>query len=267
MSADPGPDFGTIDDYVTRLFAPPDPALEAALLEARAEGLPEIEVSAIEGKLLGLLIAITGARRVLEIGTLGGYSAIWMARALPPDGTLLSLEIDPAHAAVAVRSIQRAGLADRVEVRVGPALELLAALPTPSRSAATDVPGRYHAAAARLLASARGVDAGRGAMPAPDPATGPGPRAEPFDVVFIDADKVSYPAYLGEALRLVRPGGLILADNVIRNGRVVDPTRDEDRAVALFNELVGSDPRLDAVVVPMLRGAVDGLAIVRVLPA
>jgi caffeoyl-CoA O-methyltransferase len=214
-----------IDAYVEERFACDDPALQAARADARDAGLPDISVSPVEGRLLQVLVGLAGARRILEIGTLGGYSAIWMARALPAGGRLVSLEINPHHAAVASRSIARAGLADRVEVRVGRALDLLAAM------------------------------------------TAPGAAETPFDAAFIDADKTAYPEYLDACLRLVRPGGLILADNVIRGGTVIEPEADDARAIARFNDRIATDPRLAGVIVPVMRERVDGLAIVRVLAA
>jgi caffeoyl-CoA O-methyltransferase len=210
-----------IDAYIEGLFAPPEPALAAALADAREAGLPGVEVSPNEGKLLQVLVALVGARRVLEIGTLGGYSAIWMARALPVDGLLVTLELDPAHAAVARRSIARAGLADRVEVRVGRALHLLAAMVAAKEQA--------------------------------------------FDAVFIDADKDAYPEYLAAVRGLVHPGGLILADNVLRGRTALEPRGPEAQGIARFNELVAADPRLSGTIVPLVREVVDGLAIVRVL--
>lgn len=209
-----------IDAYVEGLFAPRDPALEAALEDSRGAGLPEIHISPSEGVLLGLLAQIAGARRVLEIGTLGGYSAIHLARALPEDGALLSLEIDERHAEVARKNVERAGLAERVEIRVGDAKEILAGL----------------------------VERGEG----------------PFDVVFIDADKEGYQEYLEWALRLSRPGTLILGDNAIRGGSVLDPGDDSSRAIREFNERLAADRRLSAVVLPLLRERIDGLAIARV---
>jgi predicted O-methyltransferase YrrM len=179
-------------------------------------------VSPALGKLLALLVQISGARRILEIGTLAGYSAVWLGRALPTDGKLISLEIEPKHAAVARRSIERAGLADRVEVRVGPALDSLAKL-------------------------------------AGDPA---------FDMVFIDADKPSYPAYLDWALRLVRPGGLIVADNVLRDGDVLSPDIQDAgiQAIRTYNDRVAQDPRLDGLILfTRSRGhEVDGVSVARV---
>jgi caffeoyl-CoA O-methyltransferase len=160
-----------IDSFIEGLFAPPDPAVEGALRRSRAAGLPEIQISPTEGKLLRLLAEIADVRRILEIGTLGGYSTIHLARALPEDGLLISLEVDERHAGVARENILEAGLEKMVEVRVGDARELLA----------------------------RMVQEGEG----------------PFDLTFIDADKEGYPEYLEWALRLSRPGSLILGDNAI----------------------------------------------------
>lgn len=210
-----------IDAYVEGLFAPPDEALEAALRDSREAGLPEINVSASEGKLLQLLTQIAGARRILEIGTLGGYSAIYFARALPNGGTMISLELDERHAEVARRNIERAGLSEKVEVLVGDARELLAAM----------------------------VEAG----------------IEPFDLIFIDADKESYPEYLERSIDLSHPGSLILADNAIRGGSVLDPQDDSARATREFNEQLSRDPRLSSVILPLIRERIDGIAIARVL--
>jgi caffeoyl-CoA O-methyltransferase len=209
-----------IDDYVENLFAPQDAALESALRESQGAGLPKIQVSPNEGKLLQLLAEIVGARRILEIGTLGGYSAINLARGMAEGGTLISLEIDERHAVVARKNIERAGLAETVEIRVGDARELLAEL-------------------------AEG-------------------EVDPFDLVFIDADKEGYPEYLEWSVRLTRPGSLILADNTIRGGSVLDPRDDSARATRDFNEKIANDPRLSAIVVPLIRDRVDGLAIARV---
>lgn len=209
-----------IDAYIEGLFAPDDPALDAALEDSKRAGLPEIQVSPNEGVLLGLLAQIAGTRRVLEIGTLGGYSAIHLARALPEDGFLLSLEIDERHAQVARKNVERAGLGAWVEVRVGDARELLASL----------------------------VENGEG----------------PFDLVFIDADKEGYPEYLEWAMRLSRPGTLILGDNAIRGVSILDPGDDSSRAIRTFNEKLARDPRLSTIVLPLLRERIDGLAIARV---
>ena len=210
-----------IDLYVEGLFAPPDPVLEAALRRSCEAGLPEINVSRNQGKLLQLLAEIAGARRVLEIGTLGGYSTLHLARALPESGSLVSLELDERYAGVARENFLEAGLADRVEVRVGDAKASLA----------------------------RMVEEGE----------------EPFDLVFIDADKGGYPEYLEWALRLSRPGSLILADNAIRGGSVLDPEDESARATRDFNEVLAKDSRLSALVLPLIREQVDGLAMARVL--
>ena len=209
-----------IDDYIENLFAPQDEALEAAVRESQRAGLPEINVSHNEGKHLQLLGEITGVRRILEIGTLGGYSAIHFGRALPEDGTLISLEIDEHHAEVARQNVERAGLAEKVEIRVGDARELLAELAERNEG--------------------------------------------PFDLIFIDADKEGYPEYLDWALRLARPGSLILGDNTIWGGAIIDPQDDSTWAIHEFNDRLARDPRLSAIVLPLLRERVDGLAIARV---
>ena len=210
-----------IDAYIEDLFDPSDEVLEAALRDSRRAGLPEINISPNQGRLLQLLVAMSGARRILEVGTLGGYSAIHLARALPDDGTLISLEIDEHHAEVARNNVARAGLSERVEIRVGDAHELLAAL----------------------------IEDDEG----------------PFDVVFIDADKGSYPSYLEASLRLVREGSLILGDNTIRGGTVLDPQDASARATREFNERIARDPNLSGIVLPLIREVIDGLTIARVL--
>jgi caffeoyl-CoA O-methyltransferase len=210
-----------IDAYIEELFAPPDPALEGALRRSRAVGLPEIQISPTEGKLLRLLAEIAGVRRILEIGTLGGYSTIHLAGALPEDGLLVSLEVDERNAGVARENIAEAGLESVVEVRVGDARELLAWM----------------------------FEDGEG----------------PFDLTFIDADKGGYPEYLEWALRLSRPGSLILGDNAIMGGSVIEPEEGSAQAIRQFNERLAQDPRLSAIVLPLIRGRVDGLAIARVL--
>ena len=209
-----------IDRYIEVRFAPQDEALEAAVRESRRAGLPEIQVSTNEAKLLQLLAEMVGAGRILEVGTLGGYSAIHFGRALPEDGTLVSLEIDERHAKVARENVERAGLSGKVEIRVGDARELLA----------------------RIAESGEG----------------------PFDIVFIDADKEGYPEYLEWAMRLTRPGSLILGDNTVRGGSILDPRDDSARATNEFNERIAGDPRLSAILLPILRERIDGLTIARV---
>lgn len=208
-----------VDRYITKLLVPPDPSLDAALKASRAAGLPSIQVSPNQGKLLQLLAVAQGARAILEIGTLGGYSTIWLARALPADGGL-TLEADPRHAEVALANIARAGLDDVVEIRVGPALDTLP----------------------KLAAENRG----------------------PFDLIFIDADKPSYPDYLAWALKLSRRGSLIIADNVVRNGAVVDAASGDAnvQGVRRFNEGLASEPRLSATAIQTVGSkGYDGFAI------
>ncbi|WP_416984595.1 O-methyltransferase [Streptomyces sp. T028] len=213
-----------VDAYFTAHLAPDDEVTAAALRDSEAAGLPGINVTANQGKLLQLLAEIQGARTILEIGTLGGYSTIWMARALPSDGRLISLEYDPRHAEVAVRNIARAGLDKVVEVRVGAALESL------PRLADENPP--------------------------------------PFDLVFIDADKGNNPHYLEWALRLTSTGSLIVVDNVVRGGRVVDATSaDGDiRGSRGAIELIGSHPRLSGTAIQTVgTKGYDGFALARVL--
>jgi predicted O-methyltransferase YrrM len=194
-------DWKRVDDYIVDRLVPQDAALAAALHANATAGLPAIDVSPAQGKLLHILARMVGAGRILEIGTLGGYSTIWLARALPPGGRLVTLEADPAHAAVAERNIARAGLAEVVEIRVGRALDTLPTL------------------------------------------TGP-----PFDLVFIDADKRGNPDYLTWALRLTRPGSVIVCDNVVRSGRVADPDTTDPGVIGtrrLF-DMIAAEPRLTA---------------------
>jgi predicted O-methyltransferase YrrM len=206
-----------VDTFLSELVARDDEALMRARRASDEAGLPSIAVSAPHGKFLRVLARTVGARRILEIGTLGGYSTIWLAGGLAPGGRLVTLEYSPKHAEVARTNLARAGLADSVEVRVGPALETLPAL-------AAD---------------------------------------EPFDLVFIDADKAPYAQYLDWAVRLTRPGGLVVADNVVRQGRVLDPGEDEAvRGVRAYLEAMADDPRLEGTVLQTV-GAKgwDGLAV------
>ena len=190
----------------------------------RRAGLPTIDVTWFLGRFLELLVRISGARRVLEIGTLGGYSTIWMARALPEGGQIVSLELNPHHAEVARANLRNAGVLDKVDLRVGRASESLADL-----------------------------DAG---------------DAEPFDLIFIDADKSGYPEYLDWALKLSRPGTVIVADNVVRDGKVIQAENaDPDiQGVRRFTELVAAEPRLSATVLQTVGSkGYDGFAIAVVL--
>jgi predicted O-methyltransferase YrrM len=196
-----------IDRYTSDLLIPADP-IQAATLEANAAaGLPSIDVTPNQGKLLELLARMQGARTILELGTLGGYSTIWLARALPEGGRVVTLESEPRHAEVASSNIARAGFSDVVDLRVGPALETLP----------------------RLL------DEGLG----------------PFDLIFIDADKKTYPDYFGWALRLSRPGTVIIADNVVRRGGVADPatTDPNNLGARRLHELVAAEPRVSATTI------------------
>lgn len=211
-----------VDRYIEELCSKQDNALLKAIEDSDRAGLPKIHVSPNEGKLLYMIAKLSGARRILEIGLLGGYSAIWLARALPENGRLVSLELEEKHAQVARKNIDRAGLGSKVEIRVGPALEGL-----------------------KKIAEA---------------------KEEPFDLVFIDADKTAYPAYLEWSLKLTRPGSVILGDNVIRNGKVVgnEPGDASVEAVRVFNRKLAEDPRLETLLLPLMRESLDGLAIARV---
>ncbi|MFJ8721215.1 O-methyltransferase [Streptomyces sp. NPDC093269] len=212
-----------VDAYFTTLLSPADEVLAAALRDSEAAGLPPINVAPNQGKLLQLLALIQGARRVLEIGTLGGYSTIWLGRALPADGRLVTLEYDATHAEVARRNLARAGLDSIAEVRVGPALESLPKL-------AEEQP-------------------------------------PPFDLVFIDADKVNNAHYVKWALELTRPGSLIVLDNVVRGGRVTEADSEDPSVLGTRAalELMASHPRLSGTAVQTVGSkGHDGFALARV---
>jgi caffeoyl-CoA O-methyltransferase len=208
-----------VEAYIEDLFARSDEALEQSLRDLEAAEMPSISVSRLQGKLLQLIARMAGARRILEIGTLAGYSTIWLARALPEGGRIISLEVDPKHAAVARRNMERAGLGGMVEIRIGPAADSMR----------------------KLIAKGDSL----------------------FDLVFIDADKRSYPEYLELSLALSRPGTVILADNVIRGGRVMadGPTDIDVRGAKAFNQALAANPRLDSVIVPIFRQKLDGMSI------
>lgn len=213
-----------VDRYASDLLVRPDEALAAALRAADAAGLPPISVSPPQGKFLMLLAQAIGARRILEIGTLAGYSAIWLARALPQGGRLVTLEVDAKHARVARENIGRAQLADIVDIHEGRAIETLE----------------------RMVAAA----------------------VDPFDLIFVDADKPSYPLYLPLAVDLSRPGTLIIADNIVRKGAVVDPDSSDERVrgVRHYNELVARHPRLDATLLQTVGvKGYDGFTLARVV--
>lgn len=212
--------WNAVDRYINDRLLVPDPALSAALQASDAAGLPQISVSASQGKLLQLLAQAQGARSILEIGTLGGYSTIWLASGLPRDGRLITLEFDPKHAEVARANVARAGLADIVELRLGRALDTLP----------------------QLVAENRG----------------------PFDLIFIDADKPGYPDYLAWALRLSRRGTLIIADNVVRDGAVVDAASTDPavQGVRRFIDMLAAEPRVSATAVQTVGSkGYDGFAI------
>jgi predicted O-methyltransferase YrrM len=196
-----------VDQYFTELLLRPDPTLEAALKASDAAGLPKIQVASNQGKFLMILARAQGARRILEIGTLGGYSTIWLARALQSDGRLITLEAVPTHAKVARKIVDRAEFAENVEVRLGRALDTLPQL------------------------AAEGLG--------------------PFDFIFLDADKRTYPEYLEWCIKLSRRGTMIVADNVVRRGAVVDAaSRDVDvQGVRRFLELLSTDLRLSATAI------------------
>jgi predicted O-methyltransferase YrrM len=215
--------WADVDDFFTQHLHLPDAALDAAMETSIAEGLPPISVTPPQGKLLHLLARMCGARRILEIGTLGAYSTIWMARALPRGGSLITLEIDEHHADVARRNLARAGLADRVEIRLGRAAESLAAM------------------------TAEG--------------------AEPFDFVFVDADKASSDVYFDAVLRLSRDGTVIVVDNVVRDGKVTDAQSDDPdiQGIRRMTERLANEPRVSATAIQTVGGkSYDGflLAIV-----
>ena len=207
-----------VDRYITDLLVPSDPVLEAALQASADAGMPAIAVSPNQGKLLMMLAQMLGARRILEIGTLGGYSTIWLARGLAPGGTLITLEADPKHADIARLNIARAGLSDVVEVRVGRGLDTLPLL------------------------------------------------EGPFDLIFIDADKVSYPEYLQWAITLTRAGSVIVADNVVRKGAVIDADSSDQnvRGVRRFNEILAAEARLSGTTIQTVGSkGYDGMTIAR----
>ena len=215
--------WATVDSYIADLFIAPDFALQAALDSSKAAGLPTINVSPSQGKLLHLLAKAQGARKILELGTLGGYSTIWLARALPPDGRLISLEIDPKRAQLARGNIARAELANTVEILVGRAADSMQ----------------------RLLAEGRG----------------------PFDLIFIDADKPSYAEYLKWALKLSRPGTMIIADNVVRKGAVADPgsTDENVQGIRKFNQVLAAEKRVTTTVIQTVGSkGHDGFALILV---
>jgi len=219
-----GPELWTaIDQFVGGMLIPPDQVLEAALEASADAGLPPIQVSACQGRLLQLLAQIHGARSILEIGTLGGYSTLWLARALPPGGRLITLEVDPKHAEVARGNFRRAKLEKVIDLRIGPAIETLPKL------------------------AAEGLG--------------------PFDFTFIDADKAGTADYFTRAIKLSRPGSVIMVDNVVRKGTLIE-TDSSDPAVQgmrRFLERLSAEPRVTATVIQTVGSkGYDGFALARV---
>jgi predicted O-methyltransferase YrrM len=213
-----------VDRYFGDLLAPEDSHFKSIVEANQAAGLPSIDVPALLGKFLDLMIRISGARRVLEVGTLGGYSTLWLARAVPPDGRVITLELEPRHAEIARTNLQNAGVLDRVDIRFGKAIDSLRELHESS--------------------------------------------AQPFDLIFLDADKQGLPEYLEWSLKLSRPGTVIIADNVVRDGKVIDSDNADPniQGVRRLTELMASEPRLSATAIPTVgaRGY-DGFSIAVVL--
>ena len=213
--------FGSVDDYINGLLAPHDDALAAAERAIIESGIPQISVSANQGKFLQVLAKLCGAKKILEVGTLGGYSTIWMARALPPDGKMITLEIEAKHAEVARLNFKRAGLSNIIDIRLGKAIDLMP----------------------KLRADNEG----------------------PFDMIFIDADKPPYAEYLQLALKLSRPGTLIVVDNVIREAKVLDanPVDESAKGAARFNKALAQTPGVTATIIQTVGAKEhDGMALI-----
>jgi predicted O-methyltransferase YrrM len=209
-----------VDAYFTDALLTPDPVLEATLKDSDAAGLPQVNVAPNQGKLLQLLTRMQGAKKILEIGTLGAYSTIWLARALPKDGRLITLEANPVHADVAQKNIVRSNLSHLVEIRVGKAVDTLPLLEQEN--------------------------------------------AGPFDFIFIDADKPSNPDYLAWSLKLSRPGTVIIADNVVRNGEVTNPNTTDPNVIGVrrFFDLLSAEPRVSATAIQTVGSkGYDGFAL------
>lgn len=221
--ADPTPEtWRRVDTYLTNLLIEPDQALDAAVVDQNAGGLPAIEVAPVNGKFLHLLARISGARRVLEIGTLAAYSTIWMARGIPADGRIVTVEAEPGNARIARANLERAGVSEKVDIRVGRASQVLPTLE----------------------------------------------GEEPFDLVFIDADKESNTIYLDWAARLGRPGTVVVVDNVGRGGEVADPAATNSQVIGTQRglEMLSRDARFDATALQTLdRKGYDGIALAIVL--
>ncbi|MEO7368159.1 MAG: O-methyltransferase [Gemmatimonadaceae bacterium] len=216
--------WSAVDHYIDGQLALNDAALDASIIANARGGLPAIDITASQGMLLQMLARLAGARRILEIGTLGGYSTIWLARALPADGRLITLEFDPSHAAVAKSNIERAGLSAIVDVRIGAALDSLSIIASQNEG--------------------------------------------PFDLFFIDADKVNNPNYLEWAIKLSRKGSVIIVDNVVREGGLADAASNDEAIIASRKvvEMIGRDPRLEGTVVQTVgTKGYDGFAVAMVV--
>ena len=220
LNPPPADRWSAVDSLLNEQLLGPDPVLDAALEASRAAGLPAINVMPSQGKLLQLLARLQHARTILEIGTLAGYSTIWLARAVPPDGRVVTIEFDQKHADVARANFERAGLTARIDLRIGAALDVLPQLQREG--------------------------------------------AGPFDLVFIDADKPRTPQYIEWAIRLARPGTLLIVDNVVRDGELANAASTDDSVQGMRRsvELLASDGRLDATVIQTVGGkGYDGFAL------
>ena len=215
--------FVRVDDYISSLFIPEDEALTAATASIKEAGIGDMSISPVQGSFLQLLVKFSHAGKILELGTFAGYSTIWLARGLPAQGRLITIEFSPVHAAMAETNIRRAGLEEKVNIRVGKAIELLPALATESIG--------------------------------------------PFDLIFIDADKPPYAEYFEYALKLSRPGTLIIFDNVIRDGKVLDPQSADPAVIGVqrLNKVLAADQRVTATIMTTVGlKDYDGMAIVLV---
>jgi len=216
--------WNRVDEFLSNKLGTSDPVLEAALRASADAGLPAIQVSANQGRLLQLLAQTQGARRILEMGTLGGYSTIWLARALPPEGCLISLELEASYAEVARSNVARANLEKQVTIRVGPAADALA----------------------QLFSE----------------------KTAPFDFVFIDADKAGYPNYFEWAMKLSRPGTLIVADNVVRKGALLDSDTNDANVQSMRRmlDIIAADRRASATAIQTVGSkGYDGFVLARVM--
>ncbi len=216
--------FKQVDEYISDLLAPEDSVLIDTIKSLDTEGLPQISVTANQGKFLQIMVVLCKARRILELGTLGGYSSIWMGRGLPDKGKLITVEIDPHHALVAGQNIKRAGLSEKIEIRIGKAMDYLS----------------------QMIAS----------------------KEEPFDMIFIDADKPSYTEYFNLALQLSRTGTLIICDNVIRQGEILDNDSPDEKVkgVQRFNKMLGNNTRVMATIMQTISvKGFDGMALAVVM--